>query len=38
MNEEDENLMVSLFFVAFAIFIGFFVSLVLAALLWSFVA
>jgi hypothetical protein len=35
MTDEDEDLMVSLFFVAFAIFIAFFVVLATVAVLWS---
>jgi hypothetical protein len=35
MNDEDEDLMVSLFFIAFAIFITFFVGLATVAVLWS---
>ena len=35
MTDEDEDLMVSLFFVAFAIFITFFVGLATVAVLWS---
>jgi len=35
MNDEDEDLMVSLFFMAFAIFITFFVCLATVAILWS---
>jgi hypothetical protein len=35
MTDEDEDLMVSLFFVAFAIFITFFVVLATVAILWS---
>jgi hypothetical protein len=35
MTDEDEDLMVSLFFIAFAIFIGFFIVLATVAVLWS---
>lgn len=38
MNEEDEDLMVTLFFIAFTIFIVFFVCLAIAAIIWSFIA
>jgi hypothetical protein len=38
MNDEDEDLMVSLFFIAFAIFITFFVVLATVAVVWGFVA
>jgi hypothetical protein len=35
MNDEDEDLMVTLFFVAFCIFIGFFIGIGIGALIWS---
>jgi hypothetical protein len=35
MNDEDEDLMVTLFFVAFAIFIGFFVFMGMGLIIWS---
>ena len=35
MKEEDEDLMVTLFFVAFVIFILFFVGIGLVAFIWS---
>jgi len=38
MNEEDEDLMVTLFFIAFTIFIVFFIGLAVAAIIWSFIA
>jgi len=36
MNEEDEDLMVTLFFIAFVIFILFFTGIGIAAFIWSF--
>lgn len=35
MNEEDEDLMVTLFFIAFTIFIIFFVVIAVVAIFWS---
>lgn len=35
MNEEDEDLMVTLFFIAFAIFIGFLVFLGIGITIWG---
>jgi hypothetical protein len=36
MNDEDEDLMVTLFFIAFVIFILFFTGIGIAAFIWSF--
>jgi len=36
MNDEDEDLMVTLFFIAFVIFILFFAGIGIAAFIWSF--
>jgi len=36
MNDEDEDLMVTLFFIAFVIFILFFTGIGIAAFMWSF--
>ena len=38
MNDEDEDLIVSLFLIAFAIFIAFFACLGITIILWSFLA
>jgi hypothetical protein len=36
MNKDDEDLMVTLFFIAFVIFILFFTGIGIAAFIWSF--
>jgi hypothetical protein len=36
MNDENEDLMVTLFFIAFVIFILFFTGIGIAAFIWSF--
>jgi len=36
MNDEDEDLMVTLFFIAFVIFILFFTGIGIATFIWSF--
>ena len=38
MSEEDEDLMVTLFFIAFTIFIIFFVAVAVVAIFWSLTA
>jgi len=37
MNEEDEDLMVTLFFIAFAIFIGFLVFVGIGITIWGLI-
>ena len=37
MNDDDEDLMVTLFFAAFAIFIGFLVCVGMGMIIWSWI-